>query len=539
MSTTRGSRSRIADMVDDSPIENFTIPISAGSGSGLFASPAEELDDIAQKMVQAELLAKRAALDLLNAQNERTLREIERLQKTTPTPLSGGSREKDSDDESELGKSLSLDFGTHGKSTTIIKELEKRLLSNTLDDSTPKISFLWLKNISVYLNHGGDQFPWNFLSPSRCMAFEDFLSTHTHDSTCLERYSGVPYSSASDCKFIKEYIRFVVDENDLDSSDLLDHCAMEPNSVFSAPSIKNYIVDMRVTIKMFEHMKILSSLQIKKLVNGLQPFAFRNFIIKEYKEIFSGSWLDAVASITEAYKTEQNMARKSARGFGIISRTIPKVSDKGETNKNGFQNRGGGEGNGKRNDVASQDKTGKADGKFNPPCRNCKSTTHLIGQCDRECTSCRPSCGMRPSKCPVYLKNRPVFSSTNDDRDRRIARLYKSNNARAADSTGAKKSGKPKVSHNFTALPITNSSSGVRRKKKVSWMIPLTEARTISCHPSRDDFHSGARLILTLSLVLLCPAQVVLPLSHRLSNLPRVSYVLPRKLQTFSLSSGA
>ena len=491
----KGLRNRMHiadDDVDDSisPLGQINLHITDGVSSHE-KTPDDELAEIDRALKLEALAAKRLELELQKEKNHRTRQELQLLRAAPVSKTTIPSGEKKSEEDDDSDGSIKSGAIALARSTTIIKYRERDLLAHTLDDSDPKPSFEWLKRITVYINHGGRQNALGFLSPERLIAFNDFLEDSTGETTnCDVRYETMVYTKASDCPFIQDYISFIVEENDLKPSDYLDHCAMAPTNVFNAPKIKNYILNMRVTISMFDHLRVKPSLQIKKLVAGLQPFTFRNFIVREYKDIFSGSWADAVESITEAYKTEQLQVRNAARGFGSISRTVQKTPDKPSPDKGGnrpHDKDGNFRGKKQVDKEISHDKSGKSDGRSGLRCGNCKGNDHTIAQCEYECTRCVPSCGEKPSKCPVYLKYRAVLSSSKDEREKQITRAYKSNNAQSSVSSTSAKRAAPKVHHKFKSAISSNTFSGIRPKRRVSWATTPAEAITTSCQSSPDE----------------------------------------------------
>ncbi len=59
---------------------------------------------------------------------------------------------------------------------------------------------------------------------------------------------------------------------------------------------------------------------------------------------------------------------------------------------------------------------GKPELKAGYECSNCHNSGHNAGQCDKICTRCIPSCGEVPSKCPIFLKNKALFSVNREER---------------------------------------------------------------------------------------------------------------------------
>ena len=187
----------------------------------------------------------------------------------------------------------------------------------------------WLQKIVKYVNYGGLEYPWNFLHPRRKSVFDDFLSDTYHNTAlCETLYKDAVYTKSSECLFIKDYTKFIIDENAILPGDYLSECAMERSSSFDGSKIRDYLGDMRLKIDMFDGMGLSNAVAVKKLVQGLQPWAFRDFIISDHPEIYSCRWGTAVDIITSAYKIEQYMERKRAQGYGSLGRAATTPNSK-------------------------------------------------------------------------------------------------------------------------------------------------------------------------------------------------------------------
>ena len=185
----------------------------------------------------------------------------------------------------------SLKPGGQYSSSTIIKTVEKDLLAHILDTSEKSKSFNWLQLVGVYIGHGGRQSPWSFLHSQQRKAFEKYLSTKNGSPiTASAFYENMVYDSADNCLFIKDYIGFVIQENNIKEEDFLDHCVMKESFKFDAPKLRDYILAMGETIDMFFHFQIPTYIKVQKLVLGIQPASFRDMVTIKNRAIFTFSW---------------------------------------------------------------------------------------------------------------------------------------------------------------------------------------------------------------------------------------------------------
>ena len=159
-------------------------------------------------------------------------------------------------------------------------------MKNLLQVSAPGASFLWVQKLTEYINYGGSAFPWHFLHPRRKSAFDDFLSDkEASPTTCEVFYNTNAYTKASECLFLADYKQFIIDENAINTGDYLAECAMERSGIFDGTKIRDYLGQMRLTVDMFDGMGLSNATAVKRLVQGLQPWAFRDFILKDHPEI--------------------------------------------------------------------------------------------------------------------------------------------------------------------------------------------------------------------------------------------------------------
>jgi hypothetical protein len=226
--------------------------------------------------------------------------ELARLKADQGIFIPAASAPPDDDIISVFGGSsqTSRKSGDHNRSSTIIKTIEKDLLAHILDTSEKGKSFAWIQLIVVYIGHGGRQNPWSFLHSQRRKAFEKYLSKKGGEPTTAgEYYEDMIYDNAEECIFIKDYIGFIIHENNIKEDDFLDHCMMKESPKFDGPKIRDYILAMGETIDMFSHFHLPVHLQIQKLVLGIQPAAFRDIVITKNRAIFTFSWDAAVTCI--------------------------------------------------------------------------------------------------------------------------------------------------------------------------------------------------------------------------------------------------
>ena len=105
--------------------------------------------------------------------------------------------------------------------------------------------------IVEYVNYGGLEHPWNFLHPRRKSVFDDFLSDTYHNTAlCETLYKDAVYTKSSECVFIKDYTKFIIDKNAILPGDYLSECTMERSS----SKIRDYLGNMRLTIDKFNYM---------------------------------------------------------------------------------------------------------------------------------------------------------------------------------------------------------------------------------------------------------------------------------------------
>jgi len=482
---------------DESPM---ILPTNLGAtvGSSVFTPTEQQIAERARleaELYQQDLIHKAAALEIIRLENQRSQEKIAFLSNDSNFVHSSGPPVGDPNAASGPSAGSASNATSNERSANIIKECEKDLLKSLLKVSAPKPSFFWLQKLSDYVNYGGREYPWNFLHPRRKKEFDKFLSAkHGVSTTCEDAYNTAVYSKASECPFIKDYSDFIIKENNLNPGQYLKECAMERSSVFDGSKIKDYLNEMELTIDMFDGKGISNATAVKSLVQGLQPWAFRDFIIEDHPEIYSSRWVTAVEIITEACNIEQDIERKRNQGYGFTSKSAhTKVvkpaggvkKDKPRPLEDVDQKP-----TGKADlDARSPDKTGKPspkpDGK-QIRCTNCKTIGHTVSQCEYECTRCDPPCGQRPARCPVYLKHRDILSSRVHEREKELTRAYKSNNGRAsASSSSSRKSSQ--VGHKNLSPPKTKSPSGHRSTQRVTWKIPLTTTAMAPGPPLPDD----------------------------------------------------
>jgi len=475
------SRKRSETPVEGSPIISPTLDQdtpNAGdkSSASNAAQKAARLAQIEEEILDAQILKREAELDVLRLESARASERADVLRAAPPLHS----------DPSDLNRRSSDKNSSHPeKSSAIIKETEKRLVQNLLADSAPKTSITWLQELAVYIDYGGKQSPWDFLHPTRRRAFDRFLSTTSHKKTiCDHYYKDLVYDSSSECSFLNDYTRFIISENRLKPSDYLKSCAMAPCSTFDATKIRNYIDNMCVTITMFDDLR--PSLAVHALVEGLQPYSFRNFVTSSYKEIYSGTWDHALEVIIEAYEDTEDFERKKSKGFDAIGRPAKNRAGNDKTRSNEAAATPSRLKQKPVNDLIA-DKTGKSDDTKGPYCNNCKTKGHTIANCEHDCTRCVPPCGERPNKCPVFLRARDTLSPKPLERGKQLERAYKTNNARASSASGSSKKGSSQVPHISSQISSPKSYAGCRPAKRVSWSTPLTTTAMIPGPSSPDN----------------------------------------------------
>ena len=485
---TKNSSTGSSSKEDESPILPVNLVPGLNSGT-VFTLTEDQLAERARleaDFFREDMAQRAAALEILRLRNQRSAEEIAFLKDNTNFTFARVSASTDSttvrDQPPPSGSGVAI---ATDRSSTIIKECEKELVKNLLQVSAPGPSFLWVQKLTEYINYGGSAFPWNFLHPRRKNAFEDFLSDkEASPTTCEVFYNTNVYTRASECLFLADYKQFIIDENAINPGDYLAECAMDRSGIFDGTKIRDYLGQMRLTVDMFDGMGLSNATAVKRLVQGLQPWAFRDFILKDHPEIYSCRWGTAVDIITKAFRIEQDMERKRAQGYGSLGRAAPKAgvvrfSETARQPEVGSRKTGDGVSSSPSPSPKSRHTNIKPDEKP-MRCTNCQAQGHTVSQCDLACTRCVPSCGQRPSRCPVYLRHRDVLSSRNVEREKQMSRAYKSNNSRASSLASSK------VFPSSIPLSPLHNHSGRRASSSIP---PPTTTRetTAPGPPSPDD----------------------------------------------------
>ena len=274
----------------------------------------------------------------------------------------------------------------------MVKNIEKYLWDHSLDTMEVLPSVEWLQHIMKYLKNGGTVKPTMFMEDWRSKKIEEYVQKKYFNDYQPD-YRNVDIDDHGRCLFVRDFIESVCRQCKLEPDVYLKYLYMAPSNMFNAALIEKYIMMVKDNLELFPWLDDSDRLIVFQIVEGLQPDTFRNHLRLRRR------WIDTTGTPAKALKDISDEVVLYRDGLAAIERF--------------------GDG-GKQKQQQQQQQAGQS----KQHCPNCHTHGHTIYDCPEKCSKC--PCGMKPSKCPVFLKYK---KDQDDGVPVSIRQAYEANNA--------------------------------------------------------------------------------------------------------------